>query len=523
MNVGEGAALLLLTAADQPPYGAVAEVLGGGLSCDAHHPAAPHPEGRGAQDAMAAALADADLLPTAIDYVNLHGTGTVENDLSEAVALKRVFTEGLPPVSSVKGSFGHSLAASGAIEAVVAALCIREGFMPANVGWRHLDDAIGLRPLDTPRSRPVRTVLSNSFGFGGNNAALVFGAPESRSAAVPPSTLRALQVRSYACLSGAGDTSDTRERFFRGESCKGTLQADRLTEGLPPRSVRRMKRLARMALGLAAGTLRRIDGSVPIRDVYFGTAWGALSETHDFLDKLYATQEFFTSPIDFVGSVHNAPAGQVAMREKARGANVTMTGGDASFEQALAAAHFLAGRGDASVLVGGADEMHPIFSALFDPSVTMDDTPSDGGGMLLLETAGAAPAMTLQPGFLAPAGDIAQMLDAAAAHHGGPDGIQARIGAMMVGIPAACRETVMPHLDDFWRRLGFQGPIIDYRRQLGEFGSASAVAAVMALALLEHGAVPGPLAGGTEWPLAGRGILLLGMGATLSTMVAVRS
>jgi len=211
------------------------------------------------------------------------------------------------------------------------------------------------------------------------------------------------------------------------------------------------------------------------------------------------------------------------MREKARGANVTMTGGDASFEQALTAAHFLAAGGHEPVLVGGADELHPIFSALFDPSVTMDDTPSDGGGMLLLETAGEEPALTLQPGVLVPTGDFAETLDAAVVHHGGPEVIKARVGAIMVGIPAACREAVTPQLDGFLRRLGFQGPIIDYRRQLGEFGSASAVAAVMALALLEHGVVPGPLAGGTEWPLAGRGILLLGLGATLSTMLAERS
>jgi 3-oxoacyl-(acyl-carrier-protein) synthase len=150
---------------------------------------------------------------------------------------------------------------------------------------------------------------------------------------------RRLAVRAYACLTGAGGTAATLERFFQGASCKGILAADRLTDRLPPRSVRRMKRLARMALGLSTRTLEKAGTTVPIRDVYFGTAWGALSETHDFLDKLYASNEFYTSPIDFVGSVHNAPAGQVAMREKARGANVTMTGGDASFEQALTAAH----------------------------------------------------------------------------------------------------------------------------------------------------------------------------------------
>jgi len=520
MNVGEGAAMLLLEAARQPPGRAVAEILGGGLSCDAHHPAAPHPEGRGAYDAMTAALSDAGLTPSAIDYVNLHGTGTVENDLSEAVAVRRVFQAHLPPVSSVKGSFGHSLAASGVIEAVVAALCIREGFMPANVGWRHRDEAIGFRPLDAPRTCPVGKVLSNSFGFGGNNAVLALGAPEHLPAAAPPPMGRKLQVRSYACLTGAGGTAATLERFFRGESCKGTLDADRLTEGLPPRSVRRMKRLPRMALGLAARTLRRIGDTTPVSDVYFGTAWGALSETHDFLNKLYATQEFFTSPIDFVGSVHNAPGGQVAMRENARGANVTMTGGDASFEQTLAAAHFLAASGRQAVLVGGADEMHPIFSALFDRSVTLADTPSDGGGMLLLETAGEAVGLTLRPGVMGPVRDLEKSLTAAAAYHGGREGINQRIGAIMVGIPAAWRQAAAPHLEAFLGRLGFQGPVIDYRRFVGEFASASAVAAVIALSLLERGTVPGPLAGGRECPLEGRGVLLLGLGATLSTMLA---
>ena len=303
MNVGRGGGHAFIDSGPTSRHPrAVAEVLGGGLSCDAHHPAAPHPEGRGAYDAMTAALSDAGLPPLSIDYVNLHGTGTKENDLSEAVALRRIFKESLPPVSSVKGCFGHSLAASGVIEAVVAALCIREGFMPANVGWRHRDEAIGFCPLEAPRSQPVGKVLSNSFGFGGQQRPCwCWGPPRPCRRPPPAPAWRTLQVRSYACLTGAGGTAATLEQFFKGASCKGTLAAERLTEGLPPRSVRRMKRLPRIALGLAARTLRRIEGVGPISDVYFGTAWGALSETHDFLDKLYATQEFFTSPIDFVG------------------------------------------------------------------------------------------------------------------------------------------------------------------------------------------------------------------------------
>ena len=523
MSVAEGAAMLLLTAADHPPAGALAEILGGGLTCDAHHPAAPHPEGRGAQEAMTAALEDAGLTPGAVDYINLHGTGTVENDLAEGFALKKVFENRLPPVSSVKGSFGHSLAAAGVIEAVVAALCIREGFMPANVGWRHQDEAIGFSPLVAPLHQPVQTVLSNSFGFGGNNAALVFAHPGFREAVKARPSARTLRVRAYACITGAGGTSATLARFFRGASCQGTLAADRLTDGLPPHAVRRMKRLARMALGLSTRVVSRAGRADPVSDVYFGTAWGALSETHDFLEKLYASNEFYTSPIDFVGSVHNAPAGQVAMRARARGANVAMTGGDASFEQALTAADYLAANGRHPVLVGGADEMHPVFSALFDPSVSMGDTPADGGGMLFLETAGDASPLTLRPGYFAPGGDVSESLQAALAYHGGPRTFNDRIGAVMVGIPAACREDCAPHLDDFWGRLGFKGPLIDYRRYFGEFASASAVAAVAAMALLERGAIPGALAGGEEWPLAGRGILLLGLGATITTMLAASS
>jgi 3-oxoacyl-(acyl-carrier-protein) synthase len=216
MSVAEGAAMLLLTAADQAPPHAVAEVVGGGLSCDAYHPAAPHPEGRGAREAMLAALEDAGLSPDAVDYINLHGTGTVENDLAEAAALKSVFINHFPPVSSVKGSFGHSLAAAGAIEAVVAALCLREGFMPANVGWRHQDEAIGFRPLTAPRRQPLKTVLSNSFGFGGNNAALVFADLESGKAAGIAQTRKTVGGQGV-CLPDRrrGDGGDPRAVFSR--------------------------------------------------------------------------------------------------------------------------------------------------------------------------------------------------------------------------------------------------------------------------------------------------------------------
>jgi 3-oxoacyl-(acyl-carrier-protein) synthase len=175
MAVAEGAAMLLLTT--EKPAAPLAELLGAGLSCDAYHPAAPHPQGRGALLAMEAALADAGLAPADIDYISLHGTGTPENDLAEAQAVNALFAAP-PPLSSIKGATGHSLAASGAIEAVVSTIAVADDFLPANTGCKHPDPALGLMPLARPTSRTASAVLSNSFGFGGNNGSLVISKPE---------------------------------------------------------------------------------------------------------------------------------------------------------------------------------------------------------------------------------------------------------------------------------------------------------------------------------------------------------
>jgi 3-oxoacyl-[acyl-carrier-protein] synthase-1/3-oxoacyl-[acyl-carrier-protein] synthase II len=117
---------------------------------------------------------------------------------------------------------------------------------------------------------------------------------------------------------------------------------------------------------------------------------------------------------------------------------------------------------------------------------------------------------------------MAEALQTVVACHGGTQAFNERIGAVMVGIPAARRNAVTPHLEALWTRLGFKGPVIDYRRYFGEFASASAVAAAAAMALLSRGAIPAALAGGAEWPLAGRCILLLGLGETITTMLAAR-
>ena len=323
MSVAEGAAMLLLTS--QRPAKPLAVLQGAGLSCDAHHATAPHPEGRGAIAAIQAALADAGVNQTAIDYINLHGTGTVDNDLAEARAITAVFPTP-PPLSSIKGATGHSLAAAGALEAVAAILAINKGFIPGNVGCQQADPALKLIPQGTSINQPVRRVLSNSFGFGGNNGCLIIGRDEE--SATPWPEKAPLAIHGYACVTGVGLTEASLAAFAAGQSAAGMIAGDVLASHLPPRLVRRIKRLPRLALLLAIAAQEKAAGQETAKAVFMGTGWGALSETYDFLDGLHQSAERFPSPTDFIGSVHNGPASHIAIHFKASGANVTTSGGD---------------------------------------------------------------------------------------------------------------------------------------------------------------------------------------------------
>jgi 3-oxoacyl-[acyl-carrier-protein] synthase-1 len=174
ISVGEAAAFSLL---ERLPHVIEADallLLGIGETSDAYHMSAPHPGGIGAKRAMESALAVAGLLPREIDYVNLHGTGTRSNDAAEAKAVWEVFGERVP-CSSTKGATGHVLGAAGAVEAVISLLALHHGLIPGGVGTGVVDPAFQLDYRLDSESKPMRRVLSNSFGFGGSNCSLVFG------------------------------------------------------------------------------------------------------------------------------------------------------------------------------------------------------------------------------------------------------------------------------------------------------------------------------------------------------------
>lgn len=171
ISIGEAAGFMLL---DQTP--AAVNFAGGGESSDAWHMSTPHPQGEGAQAATRMALAAAQLQASDIGWINAHGTATQANDRSEAAAIAAVFGGHTVPVSSTKGVTGHALAAAGIIEAIVTAQAIERASLPPSANCETPDSALEVNLVMAQQPTTLRHAISNSFGFGGSNCALVFSA-----------------------------------------------------------------------------------------------------------------------------------------------------------------------------------------------------------------------------------------------------------------------------------------------------------------------------------------------------------
>ena len=178
--IGEGSGMLILEEREQAlKRGAkiYAEVIGYGANGDAYHMTAPAPEGEGAARCMRLALKDAGIAPTEIDYINAHGTSTEYNDANETTAIKSVFGEQAAklPVSSTKSMTGHLLGAAGAVEGVYCVLALQRGMLPPTINYEIPDPACDLDYVpNQARKADIKVALSNSFGFGGTNASVIF-------------------------------------------------------------------------------------------------------------------------------------------------------------------------------------------------------------------------------------------------------------------------------------------------------------------------------------------------------------
>ncbi|MDR1561468.1 MAG: beta-ketoacyl-[acyl-carrier-protein] synthase family protein [Dysgonamonadaceae bacterium] len=187
LNLGEGAAYIVMETekhflertALTPPESQrkiYAYLSGAANTCDAFHQTASSPDGKGAYMAMKNALHNAGLHPSNVDYINAHGTGTANNDLSEGYAIEKLFGNNIPPVSSTKAFTGHTTSAAGGIEAVISILSMNNSLIPVNLNFKEKMPELSFKPVTEYSSNDIHLehVLSNSFGFGGNDTTLIF-------------------------------------------------------------------------------------------------------------------------------------------------------------------------------------------------------------------------------------------------------------------------------------------------------------------------------------------------------------
>ena len=341
LNLGEGAAFVVL---QKDAANALAQVAGYGNRCDAFHQTASSDDGEGAYLAMKDALEMAGLSSTDIQYVNAHGTGTPNNDVSESQALKRIFGDKMPEVSSTKSFTGHTTSASGSIETVMCILAMQHNFTPGNLGWKNQIEG-GITPTMGTDNVQVDNVICNSFGFGGNDSSLVLSKTMSEA---------------------AGSQETTQEYSFRkvaDEVVNETEQLKGLKEFVSPMESRRMGKLMKAAYLSSLRALQTAGIECPDA-IITATSRGMLEISEQFLEDIHSNGEELLKPTLFMQSTHNTLSSAIAIRTKCHGYNITYSQGDKSIEWAMRDAERLIRTGKArSVLVGSFDESTPTFSS----------------------------------------------------------------------------------------------------------------------------------------------------------------
>lgn len=319
LNLGEGAAYLLLETeehARQRGAAVLAYVAGYGNACDAFHQTASSPNGEGAYLAMRQALQMAQIQPQEVDYINAHGTATPNNDASEMEAFRRLFGEGIPPYSSTKAYTGHTTSASGAIEAVFCVQCLKQGFIPASLN--SLPVEVGFpTPVQHTLFQPLRYVLSNAFGFGGNCSSVLLASSPAELPSLQVLPIHQTEMITVGC-------------------------ADEVKQYITPMQARRLTPTMRLTLAAAKKALEKEGINVP-EAILCATRYGCIRTTRLLLEAMTSHTEI--SPTLFMQSTHNTVASIVAMHLHAHGFNCTYSCGADSEQVALAEARLLVGKG----------------------------------------------------------------------------------------------------------------------------------------------------------------------------------
>ena len=338
LNLGEGAAFVVQ---ERDSDKSLAYISGYGNRCDAFHQTASSENGEGAYLAMRDALEMASLQPEDIQYVNAHGTGTPNNDISESQSLKRIFGDKMPEVSSTKSFTGHTTSASGSIETVICILAMQNRFTPANLGWKNHEEGAIVPTLGNADIN-IENVICNSFGFGGNDSSLILSMNK------PESTC------------SAGDDYDI--GIIADELITSADDLKELKEFISPMESRRMGKLQKAAHLSSLRAMKAAGTDCPDA-IITATSRGMLEISMQFLEDIAANDEELLKPTLFMQSTHNTLSSAIAIRAKCHGYNTTYSQGDDSFRWAMRDAERLIKTGKAvTVLVGSYDESTATFS-----------------------------------------------------------------------------------------------------------------------------------------------------------------
>ena len=373
LNLGEGAAYLVIEteeSAIRRNVPILCELSGYGNSCDAFHQTATSPQGDGPFLAMQKALKSSGLATEDIDYINAHGTGTPNNDECEGNAMMRVFRDKMPPVSSTKSYTGHTTSAAGSVESVISILSLLHHFIPANLNYQQAIEGHNFKPTaQVITNVNLHHVLTNSFGFGGNDSSCIFSVykPEktmhnAQCTMHNADSLHPVFIQAASQISNQLPLSEQwfEQPVFPAVANSDSQEAD-YSKYINPMAARRMGKLFKRAIATAVdvmdkGKMEQVDAIIT------GTGLGCIEHTEKFLNAMLDNDEECLPPTHFMQSTHNTISSQIALHLKCHGYNCTYSHRGTSFDSSLLDALTQMHLGDIhSAMVCGHEEMTPTY------------------------------------------------------------------------------------------------------------------------------------------------------------------
>lgn len=382
LNLGEGAAYLVLETEEhalQRGVPVICQLSGYGNSCDAFHQTATSPNGEGPYLAMSKALKDSGLTPKDIDYINAHGTGTNNNDECEGIAMERVFGDKMPPFSSTKSYTGHTTSASGSVESVISILALKNHFIPATLRHTQTIENHHFKPVSQViENVDLRHVLTNSFGFGGNDSSCIFSLTETAKKVpeTPAVHGQAVYIQAISQISIQHPLDNAWfDQPLIPTHCYTECQEADYSKIFTPMAARRMGKLFKRAITTAVDVLQKSHHD-QTDAIISGTGLGCIENTEKFLKDMLNNNEECLSPTAFMQSTHNTIASQIALHLKCHGYNNTYSHRGTSFDSSLYDALTLLQKGEINnAIVGAHEEMSPEYFKMLQKAgyFTFDD------------------------------------------------------------------------------------------------------------------------------------------------------